>query len=188
MPEISLRNLKYSPAENLSANEKETAKPDFFSFPAFSEDGFIERQRKLGNLRFGARDSASCGCGWIAVWNLFKSEGTVLNIPKLISEFEHGAVLSGALGTSLFFVRKYLKKAGKTVFWTLSAQKLQRKAPERGIAFYWRKDLSGHFAAFSRCEDGLYRFYNHKSPPDIESPTEFQSDKNHIFTLYLGTD
>lgn len=188
MPKISLKNLKYSSAENLLANEKETAKPDFFSSPAFSKDSFIEYQRKLGDLRFGAMDSASCGCGWIAVWNLFKSEGTVLNIPELISEFEHGAVLKGALGTSLFFVKKYLKNMGKTVFFALSVKKLERKSPKRGIAFYWRKDLSGHFAAFSRCENGKYRFYNHKAPPDIETLREFQSSKNHIFTLYLITD
>ncbi|MGN0629341.1 MAG: hypothetical protein ACI4IW_06905 [Oscillospiraceae bacterium] len=185
MRKISLRSLGYSGAENFAVNEAETSKPGFFSSPAFSEDGFIERQQKLGALPCAARDSAYCGCGWIAVWNLFKSEGTVLSIPKLISEFEHGAVLRGVLGTSPFFLRKYLKRAGKKVFSTISVKKLVRKAPERGIAFYWRKDLTGHFAAFSRCENGLYRFYNHGKSPDIIPMEAFGKNKKHIFTLFF---
>lgn len=177
--------LSYSGAENLAVNKRETSKPGFFSSPAFSEDGFIEHQQELRALPCAARDSAYCGCGWIAVWNLFKSEGTVLDIPKLISEFEHGAVLGGAFGTSPFFLRKYLKRAGKKVFTVFLLKKLEAKSPERGIAFYWRRDLSGHFSAFSRRENGLYRFYNHGKPPDIMSMEAFKRSKDHIFTLFF---
>ena len=161
---LSLRNLRFSSAENLENNRKICSSRDFFSCPVFSDDGFIENQNRMDKIHFGARDAAYCGCGFIALWNILKYEGHAPDLPELIRSFEHGIYLSGVFGTSPFFLKRFIKKLGKKVKTCLSMRKFLKNEPEKGICYYMRPNFTAHYVAFTKTgqteEGNLYRFYN----------------------------
>lgn len=188
MKGFSLKNLRFSADENLQKNRKIIEKEGFFRSPAFFADGFIERQRYLSELSFGARDSAYGGCGWIAVYNLLLAAKIKVELPVLISEAEKGTVLKGILGTSPFFIRKLLSRLGIALRRFSKRRFLSGKA-ERGFIYYLYRNFSGHFAAFTKESSGggnRYRFYNVGEPPYIVPPEEFFKAEKPIFTIIFG--
>lgn len=191
MGKFSLRHLRYDQKTNYRTNAVLTKEPSFFQGFAFSGDGFLEHQNALFRLRCGARSAAYCGCGWIAVWNLFRSGGVLLPIPELIRDFERGLFVRGVFGTNPFFVRKFLKKAGFSVSLFLCEKKLIKKSPEKGILFFMRPDLSAHYVAFTAAGNSdsgerLYRFYNYGEPvPYIRTMTAFLAHQPHRMTLFF---
>lgn len=163
---FSLRKLKYSSQDNYAKN------CGFFcgenlNCRAFSPDGFIEDQSALSALPYAARDSAYCGCGWIAFWNICKACKKEIYAPDLIAEAEKATVLRGVFGTGPFALRRIIRRHGFSVKLFYSAEKFIAKNPKMGIVLYLRKDFSAHYAAFTALgenPDGkpLYRFYNAK--------------------------
>ena len=192
MGKFSLRHLRYDREENFRENTAFTKSEGFFQSPVFSGDGFIEHQSALAGLHCAARTADYCGCGWIAVWNLFRSEGVALAIPELIEKFEHGMFVRGVFGTNPFFVRRFLKKAGFPVSLFLRKKKFLKASPEKGVLFYMRPDFSAHYVAFTAegfSEDGerLYRFYNYRDPsPYVRTMAEFLAGEPHRLMLFLG--
>lgn len=184
MKRFSFKNLRFSKAENLQNNRKIIGRKEFSKSPAFSSDGFIERQEYLGELAFGARDSSYCGCGWIAAYNLLHSAGKDTDIPVLISEAEKGVVLKGVFGTNPFFIRKLLSGFGIALR-LLPKRLLLSGKMKRGFIYYLRRNFSGHFAAFTK-EDGEYRFYNVGKPPYIVSPEKFFEREKTLFAIIFG--
>ena len=187
---FSLKNLRFSAAENLEKNRKIIERDEFFRSPAFSDDGFIERQQYLSELHFGARDSAYGGCGWIAAYNLLHAAKTKTELPVLISEAERGAVLKGVLGTSPFFIRKLLARLGIVLRFFSKRSFISGRA-ERGFIYYVYRNFSGHFAAFTKENsegEARYRFYNVGKPPFIVSPKEFFKAEKPIFSIIFGEE
>ena len=182
---FSLKNLRFSAAENLEKNRKIIEREGFFRSPAFSDDGFIEHQQYLGELAFGARDSAYGGCGWIAAYNLLHSAKAKTELPVLISEAERGTVLKGVLGTNPFFIRKLLSRFGIALRLFPKRHFLSGKA-ERGFIYYVYRNFSGHFAAFTKESAERYRFYNVGKPHFTVSPKEFFKAEKPIFSIIFG--
>lgn len=184
MKRFSFKDLRFSASENLQNNRKIIGRKEFSKSPAFSSDGFIEHQEYLSKLRFGARDSSYCGCGWIAAYNLLHAAGKDTDISVLISEAEKGAVLKGVFGTNPFFIRKLLSGFGIALRLLPKRLLLSGKA-KRGFIYYLRRNFSGHFAAFTK-EDGEYRFYNVGKPPYIVSPEKFFEREKPLFAIIFG--
>ena len=145
---LSLGRLKYSKEENFEHNSAAAASPEFCRCGAFSKEGFIEHQQNLC-LRCGAKTAAYCGCGFIAAFNLLSTEGKKPEIPALVSEFEHGLVLGGVLGTSPLFMLRFLQKNFSSARLYFSRRRFLKSGPRRGVIFYMRKNFSAHYAAFS---------------------------------------
>ena len=91
--------IGYDSNENKKHNQAVLDSDVYIKNPPYSLDGYIERQELLGDLKFGVKDSAYGGCGWIAIWNVLKAENIVLNEAYLISLVEKYSFLSGLLGT-----------------------------------------------------------------------------------------
>ena len=185
MKGFSLKNLRFSAAENLRKNRKITEREEFFRSPAFFSDGFIERQQYLFELPYGARNSAYGGCGWIAAYNLLHAAKTEVELPVLISEAEKGTVLKGVFGTSPFFMKKLLSGFGIALR-RLSKRRFLSGKAKRGFIYYLYRNFSGHFAAFTKEGAGRYRFYNVGEPPYIVPPEEFFKAEKPIFTIIFG--
>lgn len=194
MGKFTLRHLRYDREQNFRENAALTGSEGFFQSPVFSGDGFIEHQSALSGLHCAARTADYCGCGWIAVWNLFRSEGVTLSIPELIRKFEHGMLVRGVFGTNPFFVRRFLKKAGLLVSLFLSRKKFRKVSPEKGVLFFMRPDFSAHYVAFtasgvSESGEKRYRFYNYSNPsPYVRTMDEFLDGQPHRLTLFLGVE
>lgn len=188
MKNLSLRGLFYSRKSNREENEHRVAAPDFFKGPAFSPEGFIERQSALTVLRTAARTADYCGCGWIAVWNLFRTLGTVLDIPSLIEKLERGMLVSGILGTDPFFIRRFLRRSGLSVSLHLKAEKFLKSGCENGILFYLRPDFSAHYVAFSAAPEGAPRFLFHNTDagPVTEELPAFLDKTPHRLALFFA--
>lgn len=184
---ISLKGLKYSPEENFEHNAAAAASPEFFRSRAFSKDGFIENQNALA-LRCGARSAAYCGCGFVAAYNLLSTAGKAPQIPVLISEFEHGLVLKGVLGTSPLFMRRFLRRNFSSVKTYLSPRRFLKSAPRRGVIFYMRRDFSAHYAAFTASSDGLFRFYNYRGAGFCQPPADFFSEKDRRLFICFAVE
>ena len=191
MPRFSLRHLRYSHTENRAENERQSALPGFSGNGAFSENGYIEHQSALKSLPVGCRNAAYCGCGWIAAYNLFRSLGTVLTIPVLIEEFEHGLLFSGVFGTNPLFFRRFLRKKGLFPSLFLRRKKFLASGAENAVLFYIRPDLSAHYVAFSKIgerEDKtpLFLFHNTDFGAVTETLPAFLSKTPHRLTLFYA--
>lgn len=191
MPKLSLRHLRYSHTENRRENERLISLPGFFSCGAFSESGYIERQSALRELPVGARSSDYCGCGWIAAYNLLRSLGTVLNIPLLIEQFEHGLVFSGVFGTSPLFFRRFLKKSGLSPAIFLRRKQFLKSEAKNAVLFYLRPDLSAHYVAFSESgkaenNEPLFLFHNTDSGAVFETLSSFLEKTPHRLTIFYA--
>ena len=181
---LSLGRLKYSKEENFEHNSADAASPEFCRCGAFSKEGFIEHQQNLC-LRCGAKTAAYCGCGFIAAFNLLSTEGKKPEIPALVSEFEHGLVLGGVLGTSPLFMLRFLQKNFSSARLYFSRRRFLKSGPRRGVIFYMRKNFSAHYAAFSAAENGVFRFYNYRGEGFAQSMEEFFAEKDRrLFLCY----
>lgn len=181
---ISLKRLKYSAKANFEHNSAAAASPEFYRSRAFSKDGFIEDQNAL-NLACGARSAAYCGCGFIAAYNLLSTAGAPPEIPVLISEFEHGLVLGGVLGTRPLFMLRFLRRNFSSAKLYLSPRRFLQGAPRRGVIFYMRRDFSAHYTAFTAAPDGKLRFYNYRGTGFTQPAADFFSEKDRrLFLCY----
>lgn len=179
-----LKRLRYSSKANFEHNAAAAASPEFYRSRAFSKDGFIEDQNAL-DLACGAHSAAYCGCGFIAAYNLLSTAGKPPQIPVLISEFEHGLVLGGALGTRPLFMLRFLRRNFSSVKLCFSPHRFLQSAPRRGVIFYMRRDFSAHYTAFTAAPNGKFRFYNYCGAGFCQSPADFFSEKDRrLFLCY----
>lgn len=185
MAKISLKNLRFSKKCNLAENKAAAAEQEFLQCGAFSADGFIEEQNRLGFLRCGARPADYCGCGFIAAYNLLHIVKRPAEIPELISEFEHGLVLGGVFGTSPIFMLRFLRKNFAFAKLFLKKSSFLKSNPQKGVIFYMRRDFSAHYVAFSREKDGAFRFYNYRETGFCQCMEDFFREKNRrLFLMY----
>ncbi|MGN0629052.1 MAG: hypothetical protein ACI4IW_05445 [Oscillospiraceae bacterium] len=157
--------FKFSSEDNFEHNKNAFEQVEQNGKSPYSEDGFIEEQNLLSNIRYGAQTSDYAGCGWIAVWNVLKSMNIVLSKCRVICDMEQGVLFAGNLGTEIFFVKRYLESLGHNVKMYCSKNKFDGCNSNRGIIYYTRKNLSAHYAAYEfigHSIDGepMYRFHN----------------------------
>ncbi len=192
-------NLRYSPEENYEHNKRALVNLDY-SAPknGFSDDGFIENQHRLAQIKYSARDFAYCGCGCIAYWNILFSRGNCVNLAKLAKEMEKGCVFNGVLGTNAFFLKRFMEKKGEKVETSLSPKEILEKGAKEAIVLYYRKPRVAHYVAFTyHGEDekgeSLYRFYNvggkimrrfGEGNPIIMTLAEFIEETDYNFCIY----
>ena len=137
----------------------------------YSDDGYIVDQARLTNIRYGALTSDINGCGWIAAFNFFRTQGRPENEQSLADELIKYTLFRGLAGTDLFRLRRLLRRRG---YPTRIAFRWNKKArlpmgTDAGIIYYVHKD-GPHFVTFSRLQavepardetgETRFRFFN----------------------------
>jgi hypothetical protein len=127
---------------------------------AVSSDGYIINQGLLGAIPYAKRDSAYCGCGWIAVFNLFRALGLDKPWDEIRNDIQKYAILGGRFGTNPFSIRRYIRRTFKTKL-MLTPKKAIANADKitHGIVMY-RHGNGGHYVMFTNNKNGTFRFYN----------------------------
>lgn len=131
----------------------------------FSQDGFIEYQNGLADVRYGDMPASYGACGAIAVWNVLHSFRIAPEKAKLFEEMEKGVILGSRLGTEVFFVKKYLSGRGHRVNMYFCLKEFKKAFASAGIIYYIKKNLRAHYVAFTPAGvnnkgEKLYRFHN----------------------------
>ncbi len=190
-------NLSYDPKENLEHNRRFLRGYDRKApRSGFSEDGFIENQARLPEIKYSARDFAYCGCGCIAYWNILHSRGKNPPIAKLASQMEKGCFIRGVFGTNGFFLKRFMEKQGEKVEVAFNPKDLGDFS--EGIILYYRLPRVGHYVAFTYEGDNekgqrLYRFYNAggrtmrrfgEGNPAVMTLEEYIKETAYNFSIY----
>ena len=76
---------------------------------AFSNDGYITDQRLTGGMMYGHFDSPTNGCGWIAVYNLYRYLSRGLTPEEVMEGMRAILPLRGIFGTPVRTELEYLK-------------------------------------------------------------------------------
>ncbi len=137
----------------------------------YSPDGYIVDQAQVTDIRYGVFTSDINGCGWIAAFNFFKSQGNAVGAQAMADELIRHSILRGLAGTDLFRLKRMLKRHGYPTRLVFRRNK-QARLPEgtdAGVIYYVHKD-GPHFVTFSRIQpleparDGAgetrFRFFN----------------------------
>jgi uncharacterized repeat protein (TIGR02543 family) len=137
------------------------------NFNRFSPSGFINHQNATYNFKYGATNSNSTGCGWIATYNALRSlqikglYNKEIVISDIIRHFEYNGVIAGArLGTSPWAIRDYFRSLGyeSEIYYrkTNFEQHSQGAAATifGNLGFKW-----GHYRMIHEFE-GKYQIYN----------------------------
>lgn len=119
-------------------------------------DNFIYNQNSIPKeqWRYGLRSSAATGCGWIATYNALHLLGKDVEIPKLISYYEHQLpLIHGNFGTSFWGPALCFQQWGfpvKMIFDPRKFDSAAKAAPASILFFRWKQGvkLGAHFAAF----------------------------------------
>lgn len=127
---------------------------------AYSEDGFIERQFTVTDLKFGKYPSSRNGCGWIAFFNicwLLNRDCTPAEAAKRLSPF---LLFGGRFGTPLVALAFQLHRGG--IKYTMRfTEKSVLKAAVPGCCgiLLLRAKKYGHYTAFDYIKQGA-RIFN----------------------------
>lgn len=124
--------------------------------------------------RYGFRDSASVGCGWVATYNALLMLGYRAEPERLIRMFERMLPLvHGNTGTTAFAPAVCFRRWGFPVEIVISREKYDAAAKEADacILFYhWKKrwKFGGHFVALRHTPEGFigYNTYKNSKGPD----------------------
>lgn len=117
----------------------------------YSSDGYIVDQARVTFIRYGVFSSDVNGCGWIAAFNFLKWRGEAMNEKATADELIRWAPLHGLAGTSVFRLKRMLKRRGCPTALKIVTKK-RAALPETaraGILYYVHKD-GPHFVAFYR--------------------------------------
>lgn len=129
---------------------------------------FISNQKFFGNIRFGIKNVAYGGCAIVAAHNILTAAQKGKDFPILVRDFEKSALIFGIFGVSPRFLSRYLEKEGFETT-KLRGKKFVTDFCPMGqnlIVFYFRKDLSAHYAAGIYTSKNRYVFLNsHTSKP-----------------------
>lgn len=128
---------------------------------AFSADGYIIDQSKTDDVPYGVFPSSYNGCGWIAVFNLYKATGNPQPPLSVRDALIAGSPFSGRLGTGPRRLARFLRDSGFSITTALRRKKVIQLAPQSaaGILFYIPKD-GPHYTCYVRQPNGLLRFLN----------------------------
>ena len=132
----------------------------------YSPDGYIVDQAQVTDIRYGALMSDINGCGWIAAFNFFKTQGNAVNAQTLADELIRYSILRGLAGTDLFRLKRMLKRHGyptKLVFRRNKKARLP-EGTSAGIIWYCHKD-GFHFVTF---------YADESIPPAAEGEARFR--------------
>ena len=137
----------------------------------YSPDGYIVDQAQVTDIRYGALMSDINGCGWIAAFNFFKTQGNTVNAQALADELIRYSILRGLAGTDLFRLKRMLERHGyptKLVFRRNKKARLP-EGTDAGVIYYVHKD-GPHYVTFSRIQpvepaqdeagETRFRFFN----------------------------
>ncbi len=119
----------------------------------YSPDGYIVDQAKVTDIRYGAFTSDINGCGWIAVFNFLKTQGSTVSAQSLADELIRYSIFRGLAGTDLFRLKRVLKRHGYSTRLVFRRNK-QARLPEgtdAGVIYYVHKD-GPHYVTFSRIQ------------------------------------
>lgn len=157
--------IGFNSEENMAHNQRVLDGGFSKTNPPYSLEGYIERQELLSNLKFGVKDSAYGGCGWIAAWNVLKSENIVLNEAYIISVAEKYLLASGLLGMKPSGIVSFLKKLGHAAKMFTNTDSFLRANPKRGIIYTMAKNMRAHYVGFNEmgktsAGETLYVFHN----------------------------
>lgn len=189
--------IGYDSNENKKHNQAVLDSDIYIKNPPYSLDGYIERQELLGDLKFGVKDSAYGGCGWIAIWNVLKSANIVLNEAYLISLVEKHSLLSGLLGTKPTGITAVLKQLGRNVKMFANADAFIKSDPQKGIIYTMAQNFRAHYVGFNKVgetTDGeaLYLFHNagRRAPHEWASKNgkRYLCPKPQILSDYLARE
>ena len=153
---------------------------------------FIAGQSLLKNLRFGVKDIAYGGCGIIAIHNILVSAEKEKPFYELVYQLESHALISGLFGISPYAVCEYLEKSGFKVHKIHGRKNIEKSqiGSEKLIFFYFRKNLTAHFAAGIPAGGANYIFFNsHLGPCSKAALSEytkslFENEKPIFVCLY----
>lgn len=130
-------------------------------------EGLIYNQQDIPKeqLRYGLRQSAATGCGWIAAYNALRLMGHRADPQKVIGWFEKNMpVVNGTLGTFVLTPAAFFKKLGFGVRVSCRRRDFDAMAKQADVCllFYrWQKKWKGgaHYVAL-QYRDGSYYGYN----------------------------
>lgn len=145
---------------------------------AFDGEGYLINQGLLKAIPYGAFNSDTKGCGWIATYNFLKANSKETSMAE-VSRVLGRQLLREAMGENIFRIAAYLKHMGFSVGLTFGKKNCiaQMKHSKNGILLYGRT-FGAHFV-FYRREFGHARlhFYNavYGKENHYERPEEFFS-------------
>lgn len=160
-----MMSIGYNSGENMKHNQRVLDSDIYKNSPPYSLGGYIERQELLGDLKFGVKDSAYGGCGWIAIWNVLKSKNIVLNEAYLISLVEKYSLASGLLGTKPSGIVAVFKQLGHKANMFTNVTAFMKRNPERGVIYTMAQNFRAHYVGFNKVGETangepLYIFHN----------------------------
>jgi hypothetical protein len=119
----------------------------------YSSDGYVVDQARLTFIRYGALTSDLNGCGWIAAFNFLKQRGEAADEKTYADELIRWTILRGLAGTSLFRLKRMLKRHGYTTALKIVGKKDVNlpEGTQAGVIYYVHKD-GPHFVTFYRDE------------------------------------
>ncbi|MCI8402529.1 MAG: hypothetical protein HFI38_10670 [Lachnospiraceae bacterium] len=125
---------------------------------AFSQDGYLIHQGRLGGISYGSKTSRETGCGWIACYNFLRFMGAEEPAREVAGQMERMLLWGGRIGSHPLAVWWYLHRRGYRFRLACTRRGMDRilgKAPERtaGIIAYWH-GRGAHYAAFIREAEG----------------------------------
>ena len=98
---------------NDEVQELEEAIREKREHPALTDEGYIGTQVKLKSFAFGDRgNTADHGCGWVAVFNVWRLLGKPRTPTEIAGEVGRGARGHGRRGVDPFFILKYFRAYG----------------------------------------------------------------------------
>ena len=158
-------------------------------------EGMIYCQKDIpkDKLRYGFRQSASTGCGWIAAYNALRIMGYKPNAEMTIECFKDQIPLfNGNIGTFIFTPAIFLKQLGFSVNTVVKRNKFDETVKNCDAAilyFWWRRGAKtgAHFVALHHTPKGFvgYNTYNNSKGPDRygQSLEKFIENKKYFGTI-----
>jgi len=128
---------------------------------AFSEDGYLIDQKYTADCLYGKWSSDYNGCGWIAVYNLFKACGRETAPEEVLEGMNAILTYKGSRGTPVAVMEQYLKSCGFRYIRADGIKKiLPALLPVRAGVFRYTEGRIPHYVAFLRTDEKHFRFFN----------------------------
>lgn len=133
---------------------------------AFTEDGYVESQRRLRGVPFGDRgNTADHGCGWVSYYNVRRLTGFPIEPLDALRAAWRGQRRGGLKGTDPFYLIKLLRSDGyyaELFFAKEEAERAARCADGVIVLYLYQKRerLFGHFVAakYDKETDGFITY------------------------------
>lgn len=153
---------------------------------AFSDDGYIIDQRFTKSFAYGKWTSDYNGCGWIAVYNLFKVCGRDVTPEGICASMNKILPYRGSRGTPVATLESFFAKNAFPYKKITGKKNFLRALPDynAGIIRYMEK-TAPHYIAFTRISDSQYRFFNAEEGRKEHICTMQEFLDKHIWMPYI---